>query len=197
VAFGTGKLNENSDYSDISDRGFYSVVDKNPSTSLTVAGADLVDIVYTPPPSETRTWATPNLTGKSGWKMKFENGERILSNSTRPPDTGVVLFGTTKPAGDVCTPGNTGFIMAVNMCTGKIGDIISGSLVVGGIGIKSTGVVKVSNSYTDSGNKQAIVCNQAGCKPPDTCTDPAGCTLKLKGVIAPKGRYSWRQIFTK
>lgn len=192
VAFGTGKLNEEGDYSDTSTRGFYTVADVNPSSSLMVPSTDLANIVYTTtagPNFTTRNWPTPNLTGKRGWRMAFTGGERVLSNSTFPPDSGAVLFGTTKPTGDVCAPGNTGFIMAVNLCSGKVGEILVDGTLAGGVGLNSTGVVKVSNTYTNTGNKQVVVCNQDGCKGP-------GGPLLIPS-IAPKGRYSWRQILTK
>lgn len=192
VAFGSGKLNEDTDYNDTATRGFYSIADINPSSSLTVASSDLVDIPYattTITNFTIRNWSTPNLAGKRGWRMAFSGGERILSNSTLPPDSGSVLFGTTKPTGDVCTPGNSGFIMAVNLCSGKIGEILVDGNLVGGVGVNSTGVVKVSNTYTNTGNKQVVVCNQDGCKGP-------GSPLLIPS-IAPKGRYSWREILTK
>lgn len=162
VAFGTGKLNENADYGDNAMRGFYMVTDRAPSSTLTVPAADLATITYTG--TTTRTWTTPVLTNRLGWKMSFTEGERVLSNSTLPPDTGSVLFATTKPAGDICTPGNTGFVMAVNRCSGKIGDLIVNGNIVGGAAINSTGVIKVSNTYSDSNNKQTVVCNQNDCK---------------------------------
>lgn len=224
VAFGTGKLNENVDYGDNAARGFYNVTDRAPSSALTVPAADLATITYSVPPATTRVWTTPVLTNKRGWKMSFTGGERVLSNSTLPPDTGTVLFATTKPAGDICTPGNTGFVMAVNRCSGKIGDLIVNGNVVGGAAISSTGVIKVSNTYSDSRNKQTVVCNQNDCKPgglgggtPGTaCDNPATvaielcncddpntaatveeCPINLGPAVTPRGRYSWREILTK
>lgn len=229
VAFGTGKLNENNDYSDTSTRGFYAIKDTNASSALTVATTDVVDIAYTASTVSgypVRNWTKPTLTDKKGWKMSFTGGERVLSNSTQPPDTGSVLFATTKPTGDVCAPGNSGFIMAVNFCSGKSGELNVAGTLVGGLGIDSTGVVKVSNTYTSSRNTQAVVSNQPGTKtsPPDprcptgqmckssacppgpTCVQgscPTGQTCQiatpydLLGKIAPKGRYSWREILTK
>ena len=104
VAFGTGKLNEDIDYADTAQRGFYNVIDRGISSALTVNSTDIVNIPYTTTTagaSTVRNWTTPNLTGKLGWKMLFSGGERVLSNSTLPPDTGNVLFGTTKPTGNV------------------------------------------------------------------------------------------------
>jgi len=121
--------------------------------------------------------------------MAFTDGERVLSNSTLPPDTGTVLFSTTKPTGDICTPGNTGYIMAVNLCTGKIGDMVVNGTLVGGVSLNSTGVIKVSNTYTDSAGKEKILCNQ------DDCKDPSGPSLLPK--IPPRGRYSWRELLSK
>ncbi len=192
VLFGTGKLNEDADYSDAATRGFYAVVDNNSSSSLTVAASSIAAI--TPAASTsgaftTRSWAAPTLTGKKGWKMAFTGGERVLSNSTLPPDTGTVLFSTTKPTGDICTPGNTGYIMAVNLCTGNIGDMVFNGALVGGVALDSTGVIKVSNTYTDSVGKEKILCNQ------DDCKDPDGPSLLPK--VPPRGRYSWRELLSK
>lgn len=220
VSFGTGKLNEDTDYTDTtSPSGFYSVLDNKPSTSLTVSSSDLATITFTSSSLGNglvgRNWATPDLTGKKGWKMAFTSGERVLSNSTLPPDTGVVLFATTKPSGDVCVEGNTGFIMAVNLSTGKSNNLLVNGNLVGGLSVNSTGVIKVSNTYADPKKKQVVVCNQDGCKPeepkpcdpatnPDCkCVDasnnPVTCTnspaVPEKG--APKGRYNWREILTK
>lgn len=192
VSFGTGKLNEANDDADTSPRGFYNVIDRGASSNLTVSSSDLVNIPYVTTVSggvTTRNWTTPNLTGKLGWKMVFTGGERVLSNSTLPPDTGNVLFGTTKPSGDSCTPGNTGFVMAVNLASGKVGNLVVAGIFVGGVGVNSTGVVKVSNTYTNSTNKQAVVCNQDGCKGPQSPV--------LLPAITPKGRYSWREILSK
>lgn len=193
VAFGSGKLNEDVDYSDTTTRrGFYAVVDKAPSSTITVSTNDLATITYSPTTLGSgavgRTWATPNLAGKKGWKMFFTGGERVLTNSTMPPDTGTVLFGTTKPSGDVCEPGNSGFIMAVNLCTAGIGNLVVNGTTVGGIAIDSSGVVKVSNTYTDDKGKPTVVCNQDDCKdaPP-----------KLTPSMAPRGRYNWREILIK
>lgn len=192
VAFGTGKLNEDADYNDKTPRGFYTVIDKGPSSAMTVSTTALTEISHTSTSlvsgKVVRNWGKPNLAGQRGWKMFFTGGERVLTNSTLPPDTGVVLFGTTKPSGDVCTPGNTGFVMAVNLCSGAIGNLVVDGVSVGGLAINSTGVVKVSNTYIDPKNKPTVVCNQGDCKgnPP---------TLGLS--VAPRGRYTWREILTK
>lgn len=194
VLFGSGKLNEEGDYTDTANRGFYNVLDKSPSSALTVPATDLATIATFTEPSlgeglVGRNWSTPNLSGKRGWKMTFTGGERVLTNSTLPPDTGAVLFGTTQPTGDVCTPGNSGYLMAVNICSGKTGDLIVNGIAVGGVAIDSSGIVKVSNTYTSQDNKQTVVCNQDGCKGEDA--------PKLLGTGAPRGRYSWRELLTK
>lgn len=194
VLFGSGKLNEDSDYGSKESRGYYSVVDKEASSAITVSATDLASIS---PLTETtlsdgrvgRSWSAPNLIGKRGWKMTFNDGERVLTNSTLPPDTGAVLFATTKPAGDICTPGNSGFLMAVNICSGKTGGLLVNGIEVGGLAIDSSGVVKISNTFTNTFNKQTVVCNQAGCKGPDAPT--------FNQSIAPRGRYNWREILTK
>jgi type IV pilus assembly protein PilY1 len=214
VAFGTGKLNEQNDYTNTNNTGFYAVVDKSPSSQLTVASSAIAAISYTTSTLTStsgvdvigRNWTAPDLNGKRGWKMVFANGERILGNSTMPPDTGTVLFGTTQPAGDVCTPTNTGFIMAVGLCSGASGGINIHGLTLGGFGLNSTGVVKVSNTFANDKNDQTLVCNQAGCKPPPQ-TDPDCITNPLlpqckrpptvPGEVAPPGRYSWREILSK
>lgn len=203
VLFGTGKLNEDGDYTDSAGRGFYNVLDKSPSSALTVVKNDLAHIS---PLTESplgdgvigRSWTTPNMSSKRGWRMTFTGGERVLTNSTLPPDTGSVLFATTQPAGDVCTPGNSGFLMAVNICSGKTGDLIVNGVSVGGLAIDSSGIVKVSNTYTDQSNKQTVVCNQDDCK--RSCTDPNDPKClppNILGQSAPRGRYSWREILSK
>lgn len=220
VSFGTGKLNEDTDYTDTtSATGFYSVVDNEPSTSLTVTMDKLATINYTATSLSGglvgRTWSTPDLTNKKGWRMAFTGGERVLSNSTLPPDSGSVLFATTKPSGDACDPTNSGFLMAVKLETAQSGTLVVGGQVTGGLSVSSTGVVKVSNTYTGTDKNQVVVCNQDGCKPPepkpcDPATDP---TCKCKDANgnpvtceeppsvlsngAPKGRYNWREILTK
>ncbi|KRB97769.1 hypothetical protein ASE11_13070 [Hydrogenophaga sp. Root209] len=203
VLFGTGKLNEDADYTDTVARGFYNVLDKSPSSTLTVPKSDLAHIS---PLTETtldvgvvgRIWDTPDMTSKRGWRMTFTGGERVLTNSTLPPDTGAVLFGTTQPTGDVCTPGNSGYLMSVNVCSGKTGDLIVNGVSVGGLAIDSSGIVKVSNTYTNTDNKQTVVCNQDDCKP--RCADQTKAECRppsLLGQSAPRGRYSWREILSK
>lgn len=194
VLFGSGKLNEDVDYGDKETRGYYSVVDKGPSSALTVLKSELASIS---PLNEItlgngrvgRNWTTPNLTGKRGWRMTFSEGERVLTNSTLPPDTGAVVFATTKPAGDICTPGNSGFVMTANICSGNIGRLVVNGIEVGGLAIDSSGIVKVSNTFTNTFNKQTLVCNQDGCKGPSAPT--------FNQSIAPRGRYNWREILTK
>lgn len=195
VLFGTGKLNEAGDYTDNSARGFYNVLDRSPSSSLTVPATDLATISsFTEPVLGDgfvgRNWSTPNLTGKRGWKISFSGGERVLTNSTLPPDTGAVLFGTTQPTGDICTPGNSGYLMAVNICSGATGDLIFNGVAVGGVAVDSSGVIKVSNTYTSQQNKQVVVCNQEHCK-------EVGGGGQFAPSIAPRGRYSWRELLSK
>lgn len=193
VSFGTGKLNEANDYSDTTQRSFFAIRDEG-NNSLNVAVADLQTISYAPETLDNgkigRTWSTPNLTNKRGWKMHFTGGERVLSNPTLPPDTGAVLFATTRPSGDVCEPGNTGFVMAVNSCTGAANSLISGSDSTGGLAINSTGIIKLSPTYVDTDGKPTVVCNQ------DDCKGEANKTTLLK-TVAPRGRYNWREILTK
>lgn len=194
VAFGSGKLNEDIDYNDTTRRGFYTVVDRGPSSAMTVSTTALTEITYSNSTATdgrvVRNWSTPNLTGQRGWKMFFNGGERVLTNSTFPPDTGAVLFGTTRPSGDVCSPGNSGFIMAVNMCSGTIGGLLVDGVSVGGVGIDSTGVVKVSNTYVSPDKDPVVVCNQGDCK---DGSNP----LQFSVPDAPRGRYTWREILTK
>lgn len=193
VLFGTGKLNEDDDYSDIAARGFYAVVDKNASSSLTVAASSITTITPTASTSgsfTTRSWAAPNLTGKKGWKMALTGGERVLSNSTLPPDTGAVLFATTKPTGDVCTPGNAGNIMAVNFCTGKIGNMVVNGTLVGGVSLDATGVNQLSETFTNLQGVEQIRCNQGECIDPEA-------SFSLVPSVPPRGRYSWRELLSK
>jgi type IV pilus assembly protein PilY1 len=198
VLFGTGKMVENADFSDTSNNSFIAVTDNNVSSSLTVSSTDLATIslttaTSTAPVATYRTWTAPSLTGKKGWIINFTGGERIISNPTLPPDTGSVLFGTAKPSGDLCSPGSSGYLMAANICSAGIGGLTitdgTNSIVVGGLGVTASGVLKVSNTYTNNGNKQTVVCNQADCQnghPPTIAT-----------VVAPPGRYSWRELLSR
>jgi type IV pilus assembly protein PilY1 len=192
VAFGTGKLNENNDYTDTAARGFYGLVDNANSSALTIPASDVVNIPYTgstlPSGRAVRNWTTPDLTGQRGWRMAFTGGERVLGNSTLPPDTGAVLFATTRPSGNVCSPGNTGFIMAVNFCTGRGNNLVVDGTLVGGVSVDSTGVNKVSPTTVNPSNEPTVVCNQDDCK-----EDPP--TLNVS--TPPRGRYFWREILTK
>lgn len=192
VQFGTGKLIEDSDFTDTSSRTFYSVVDNNVSSSLLVSASELAPISVTTTTTNGvsyRNWSAPNLSGKKGWKIVFTGGERIISNPTIPPDTGVVLFGTAKPSGDLCEPGSSGFLMAINLANGGTGDIAIDGLVVGGYGVTASGVLKVSNTYSDRQNRQTIVCNQADCQKTSPPT--------IKSNSAPRARYSWRQLLSR
>lgn len=196
VMFGTGKLNEQDDYFDRSSvRAFYNVVDQSPSSTLTVPASDLAAItqftsVELGNDYVGRNWSAPDLSTKRGWKIVLPAGERVLTNSTLPPDTGAVLFASTQPTGDLCTPGNTGYIMAADICTGGIGNLIYAGQAVGGIAVDSDGVIKVSNTYTSSQNKQIVVCNQEHCK-------ELGGGGSFNPTVAPRGRYSWRELITK
>ncbi len=195
VAFGSGKLNEADDYADDSQRSFITLEDSG-NSSLTVPLASLAEITYSQQTLANgrsgRTWSTPNLTGLRGWRMHFTGGERILGNSTLPPDTGAVLFATTRPSGDICTPGNTGHIMAVNMCSGASNSLIVGNETTGGLAINSTGEIKLSPTYVDPENNPTVVCNQSDCQP-----SAAGRPPQLQNFSAPRGRYSWREILRK
>lgn len=211
VSFGTGKLNEDADYTDTTAAsGFYSIVDDTPftitQTTPLVASTDVATISYTAGSTSdgraTRTWSKPDLAGKKGWKMDFTGGERVLSNSTLPPDSGIVEFATTKPSGEVCTPGSTGFIMGVGLADGRSNTLEYNGEVVGGMAVDTLGVNKVSPTYADLENQQTIVCNQVECQVKE-CDDPASdeCkgdgTTKILPSSAPKGRYSWREILSK
>ncbi len=190
VAFGTGKLNEQVDYTSISEQSFYSIKDIKPSSSLAVGVSDLGSITFTTTDvsgNAVRNFTTPNLSGKSGWYVNFTGGERVLSNSTLPPDTGGVLFGTTKPSSDSCTPGNTGFNMLLDLCSGRPTGLLFNGLVYGGVstGPLGDGLNKISNTVTNSQGKQVVVGNKGA----------TGLTIAPQS--APRARYSWRQILTR
>lgn len=196
ILFGTGKLNEDADFTNTDTNLFYNVLDEGVSSSLTVAGSSLASITPTASivsAGTVRNWSTPSMTGMKGWKVNLGAGERVISNPSLPPDSGAVLFGTAKPSGDLCDPGSSGYLMAVKVCSGAIGEIVAGeganAVTVGGFGVSASGILKVSNTYTNTKNKQTIVCNQADCQ---RTTPP---TLKSTG--SPAGRYSWRQILTR
>ena len=79
--------------------------------------------------------------------------------------------------------------MELDRPIGSPADLLVNGQVVGGVAIDSSGVVKVSNTYTNTDARQTVVCNQDGCKGPDA--------PRLLGSSAPRGRYSWREILTK
>jgi type IV pilus assembly protein PilY1 len=196
VMFGTGKLNENADFTNTDTNAFFSVLDGGTSSALTVSSSSLAEITPTTSTviaGTVRNWSTPSMSGKKGWKVNLVAGERVLSNPSLPPDTGAVLFGTARPSGDLCQAGSSGYLMAVKVCSGDIGGITVGQganqVVVGGYGVSASGILKVSNTYTDTNNRQTIVCNQPDCQ---RNTPP---TLKSTG--SPAGRYSWRQLLTR
>ncbi len=72
-----------------------------------------------------------------------------------------------------------------------VGEMLISGTLVGGLGVDSTGVIKVSNTYTDSTRKQKVVCNQDSCKGEDE-EKP-----RYLSSVAPKGRYTWRELFSK
>ncbi len=189
VSFGSGKLNEVADYTDLSARSFVSINDMPDSSSLTVSASDLATITPTTTSlvsgKTVRNWTAPNLSSKKGWRIPLTNGERVLGNSTLPPDTGSVVFATTKPSGDICIPGNSAFVMQVSTCTGAPAQQVDGSLSpVGGTAIETSGELKVSTSYINpEGN-------------PITTTNMGEPSQGIK-ITAPRGRYNWREILTK
>lgn len=192
VLFGTGKMIESGDFTDTTANTFYSIVDNNLSSALGVASTSIATInsvQSTVAIGTVRNWTAPSLAGKKGWKIGFTGGERIISNPTIPPDSGAVLFGTAKPSGDLCEPGSSGFLMAVNICSAGIGNLTIDGTSVGGFGVSASGILKVSNTYTDSNKNQAVVCNQADCQRANPPT--------LKSTVAPRGRYSWREILSR
>jgi len=191
VLFGTGKLNEDADYADKTNRGYYRVDDKAPSSSLTVLPTELASVSMTSMSlggdMVGRNWSAPNLNGKKGWKLTFTAGERVLSNSNLPADTGAVIFKTMKPVGDICTPGNSGFTMSVNVCSGGIGGLIYNGIIVGGIGDGLSGgggSGKLATPIIDPTGKGFIIDND-------------GRRFEVPTTRTPRGRYSWREILTK
>lgn len=188
VAFGTGKLNEVSDYTDTAARSFISLQDIGDTSSLTVPASDLATISLTQDTLENgdavRKWDAPTTINK-GWKMTFTAGERVLGNATQPPKTGAIVFGTTKPSGDVCKPGNSAYLMSVTLCSGAPALQVDGHPDVGGYASDSAGEYKVSNSYLNPEGNPTTVDNQEN----EGHELPTG--------TAPKGRYSWRELLTK
>lgn len=193
VLFGTGKLNEDADFTSTSTNAFYAVLDNNASSALTVASTLLATISYsasTITQGTVRTWTAPSLTNKKGWTMSLTGGERVISNPTIPPDSGTVVFASTKPSGDLCDPASAGYIMAVNICTAGTGnltlfDSASNAInSVGGIAVSASGILKVSPTFTNTVNSQQLVSNQAATQGA-TCTPPGnggGCGSTCTGT---------------
>jgi type IV pilus assembly protein PilY1 len=188
LAFGTGKLNEVNDYTDTAARSFVSLDDLGDTSSLTVPASDLETITLTPDTlangAAVRKWTAPSLIDK-GWRMTFTDGERVLGNSTQPPKTGAIVFGTTKPSGNICIPGNSAYLMSVKRCSGAPALQVDGNPDVGGYASDSAGEFKVSNAYINPNGDPTTVDNQENEGHP------------LPTSTAPKGRYSWRELLTK
>ena len=194
VLFGTGKLNENSDYSSTATNTFYSIADNGVSSSMTVVAADLATVTYTTS-NGVRTGTAPDLTGKKGWKISFSDGERILSNPNLPPDTGMVLFGTSKNGGDLCAPDSSGSLNVLGVCTASAGlTLASGSTVIS-VGVQADGILKTSNTTASSSGNRSFVCNQEDCQSGNTtgCAAP-GCILTNS---PPNSRLSWRELLSR
>ena len=198
VSVGTGKLSEDSDRGTTNAQSFFNVLDNALSSNLTVTSSQLATVTYTTSLNSAgdsvRNWGTPNLVGKRGWRMVFTGGERVLSNSTIPPDSGAVLFATTTPdVSNACVSTASSFIMAVNSCTGAGGNLIFGGQLVGGVGVATEGVLRLSRTQTNDNNQQQVICNQGSCGG----GGGGGNGPLIKGVNVGKARFSWREILSK
>ncbi len=194
VLFGTGKLNECADPTNSSTNAFYAVLDNNVSSALTVDSTLLATISYsasTITQGTVRTWTAPSLSNKKGWLMSLTGGERVISNPTIPPDSGAVVFASTKPSGNSCDPASAGYIMSVNICTAGMGnltliDTASNQIdSVGGIAVSASGILKISPTFTNTVNSQQLVSNQAPTQGAGNCTLPAnggGCGSTCTGT---------------
>lgn len=83
--------------------------------------------------------------------------------------------------------------MAVNSCTGAGGNLIFGGQLVGGVGVATEGVLRLSRTQTNDNNQQQVICNQGSCGG----GGGGGNGPLIKGVNVGKARFSWREILSK
>lgn len=82
--------------------------------------------------------------------------------------------------------------MAVNICTGGIGNLMVDGLLVGGLGVSTAGVLKSSGTTTTETGDLSVICNQSGCQ-----DGGGGSGGKFQPPRSPRGRYSWRELFSR
>jgi type IV pilus assembly protein PilY1 len=197
VMVGTGKLLETSDETSQTTEKFVALFDRSTSSfSLTINTGDLATVNYSTDNVaglQTRELTNPpDLSAKKGWVMNFTNGERIIANSTVPPDTGAISFPTHIPNTASCDGGASGFVMAVNVCKPKSALVVKG-VTVAGLGGIVNGVLKLTPSTINDSGKSEVNCNQAFCR------EVGGTDGKplFKSAGSPAGRYNWREIIAK
>jgi type IV pilus assembly protein PilY1 len=201
LSVGTGKLNEAVDSTDTSPQMFFTFFDRGATTpgktktpllvnSTQLATVETFQGVTLANGLAIRNWTAPtNTTLTWGWRMPLQDGERVLGNATLPPDTGAVLFGVTRPSGDVCTPGEGGYIVAVDQCSGSTTTLLFDGQLVGGFEVATSGVVKVAPAYRKLDGSLFAGSNQKGKEGGGTSSFGT-----LTDNLAPPGRYSWREV---
>jgi type IV pilus assembly protein PilY1 len=197
VMIGTGKLLESGDDASTATEKFVTLYDKSTSSSgLTINASDLATVNYADSSLDglqvRDITGTVSLVGKKGWVMNFTGGERIIANSTIPPDTGAVSFPTHRPTASSCDGAASGFTMAVNICAPADALVVKG-INVAGLGGAVNGILKITPSTVNDNGRVEVSCNQAFCRE----IGGTGGKPTFKGAGAPKGRFSWREIISK
>ena len=200
LSVGTGKLLEATDAYSTSPQMFFTFFDKGAATDdnktpLLRTASDLATItteqgLTTANSFSIRNWTAPSSTNLSwGWKMPLTEGEKVLGNATLPPDTGAVLFGVTQNSANVCLPGDSGYVVAVDQCSGSTTTLSFDGQLVGAFEVGTAGVVKVTPAYRLLDGKLFAGSNQKG-----VSATSAPATGTLTDNLAPPGRYSWREV---
>lgn len=142
VMFGTGKLLQDADRTDVSVQSFYAILDEMATSPTTVTRSQLVERTILDTEEENRsgyragtyrqisTSPTLNLAAttntKKGWFLDLpEETERLVTSPLLLVDK--LLFGTGVPqAAEKCVPGGRGWVMGLNPLTGSVTSSLTG-----------------------------------------------------------------------
>ena len=137
IVFGTGKLHDNTDSTNVDEQAIYAVWDKPQYTSGTVTTAKLKALTVSTAGDGTRTIDTAvDWKTLMGWSIKLTGGERIISDPTA--DTGALTVTSYAPSAalDPCNGGGVSYVYRFDFATGNI------------VGMQVTGVVGAVSPLT-------------------------------------------------
>jgi Tfp pilus tip-associated adhesin PilY1 len=130
IVFGTGKLYDNTDSTNVAEQAIHAVWDKPQYASGPVTTANLKALSVSTAGDGTRTIDT-SVDWKTlmGWSIKLTGGERIISDPTA--DTGSLTVTSYAPSAalDPCNGGGTSYVYRFDFATGNV------------VGMQVTGVV--------------------------------------------------------